>query len=275
MSAVLLIEDNEDNRRSKMKVLKLMAGRGPVIAVEGSDEAIRAVRALPRFDLIVADINLPHPGDRHGEDNRDGISFARWLHRTGYPALLTGYSAHFGEDQVSRADRDLFHDFLGRGAGPTAIGKAFGDWLEEADKVRENLRRTPRAKVSRSGSSEEERISFGEGVISVDVIDLTDERAIRELLDEGFAVKLARPTGGHKHGRPFFVWFRELDNEGAFVEVFGQPFLYAEAPSLEQAEAQLGVLMTEIFEDLRHEDELKLGRPMIDLRNFLQEVFSE
>ncbi len=273
MSSVLLIEDNAANRQSKAELLKHMAGRGPVVAVEGSDEAIRAVRALPRFDLIVADINLPRPGDRQRDENKDGISFARWLRRTGYPALLTGYSAHFEETQLPAQDLGLFHGFMGRGESPAEIRKIFKGWLEQATVARDELRGKPLQRSSDAGAPGHD-VAFSEGVYSVDVIDLADERAINDLLKEGFTVKLARPKGIHKAGRPFFVWYR-LDDSGAFVEVFGQPFLYGEAGTLTEAEDRLGVLMTGMLSDLRDVDPVTLGPALQNLRKFLKEVFGE
>jgi CheY-like chemotaxis protein len=269
----LLIEDNAANRQSKVELLKLIAGRGPVVAVEGSDEAIRAIRALPRFDLIVADINLPRPGDRHAEENKDGISFARWLRRTGYPAVLAGYSAHFEEAQLPAADRSLFTGgFLFRGEVAREIRRSFREWMEKADAVREELRARPLPRNSEVFPHENE-VNFSEGVYSLDVIDLADERAIKELLDDGFTVKLALPKGSQA-ARPFFVWYRQ-DDTGAFVEVFGQPFLYAEAPTLAEAEEQISVLMTGMLADLRDEDPDTLGPAVLNLRKFLKEVFGE
>jgi CheY-like chemotaxis protein len=258
MPAVLLVEDDETNRRLKASVLKELAGRGPVVAVESSDEAIRAVRALPGFDLIVTDINLPRPGDR-SDTNRDGISFARWLRRSDYPTLLTGYSSVFSEGEISKEDRELFHSFLGRGEGADEIIAQFASWLSDSTDFRKR----------RAGAVP----SFAEGLVSVDVIDLKEERAIRELLDDDFKVKLGRLTGAHKHARQFFVWFRDDPDEGAFVEVFGQPYLYASGATLDDAEAQLGVLMSEYMEDIGKAADDTLGRSMIDLRNFLREVF--
>lgn len=273
MSAVLLVEDDPDNRRIKANVLRRLAGRGPVVAVEGADEAIRAVRALPGFDLIVADISLPRPGSHDTRDNRDGLSLARWLDRTAYPALLTGYSAVFAEGDIDDDDRSLFHGFLGRGESADQIVEAFERWLADSVGVREKLRSDPKA--LRGGPASPRQTSFAEGVVSVDVVDLEKESVARDLINDGFKVRLAYPMGNHSRGRPFFVWYRETADDGAFVEVFGQPYLYADGQNLEKAEAKLGVLMAKFLEDLAGEDEATLGQPMIDLRNFLSEVFGE
>jgi CheY-like chemotaxis protein/predicted RNase H-like HicB family nuclease len=271
LSAVLLVEDDPDNRRIKADLLRGLAGKGPVVAVEGADEAIRAVRALPGFDLIVADISLPRPGSHDTRDNRDGLSLARWLDRTAYPALLTGYSAVFAEGDIDEGDRALFHAFLGRGESAGQIMEAFEQWLADSVGHRKKLRSDPKALGRTTGAPRP--ISFAEGVVSVDVVDLVKERAIRELLDEGFKVQLAYPMGNHSRGRPFFVWFRETADDGAFVEVFGQPYLYAHGRTGDEAETALSVLMAKFLEDLAGEDDDKLGQPMIDLRNFLSEVF--
>lgn len=269
MPAVLLVEDNAYNRRAKASLLQQLAGRGPVVAVESSDEAIRAVRALPGFDLIVADISLPRPGEHPETENRDGISFARWLKRSGYPALLKGYSAVFSEGDINKEDRDLFDSFMGRNEGANEIIERFTQWMEQSADFRKRLRDSRGPAVGERSSP----VNFAEGLVSVDVIDLEEERTIRELLAADFKVQLGRLTGEYKHARPFFVWYRSDPNEGAFVEVFGQPYLYSPGATLDEAQAGLGVLMAELLKDLRDVPDYELGPSMINLRNFLLEVF--
>jgi len=270
MTAVLLVEDVARNRNVKVQLLRQMAGRGPVIAVENSDAAIRAVRALPCFDLIVTDINLPRGGN--ATDNRDGISFARWLRESDYPALLTGYSAIFSEGEISKRDRKLFYDFLGRTETPKVILERFGNWIQASTDFRKRAwedGQRPKVEASKSG-----QIDFAAGVVSLDVIDLNDEGAIKELLNDGFEVQLAYPSSEKSYGRAFFVWCREADTE-SFVEVFGQPYLYASADSLDKAKEELLVLMRSYHGDLKDQTPEKMSKSVAQLRKFLCEVFDE
>ena len=269
MSSVLLVEDQEANRIAKTKLLRDMTG-GPVIAVEDSDAAIRAVRALPCFDLVVTDINLPGP--KETIDNRDGISLARWLRESEYPALLTGYSAVFSEGDIPERDRNLFFDFLGRTEPSHIILNKFEDWIEKSKGYRQAAwqeRERRRLPSKRS----EPPVDFSAGVISLDVIDLYEEKTIKEFLDEGFEVQLAYPSTDKSYGRPFFVWCRETPDE-AFVEVFGQPYLYFSADSLDNAKAKLLQLMRGYLDDLKNTPNEKLSKNILQLRKFLYEVFN-
>jgi CheY-like chemotaxis protein len=269
MTAVLLVEDVESNRIAKARLLKEMAGRGPVIAVENSDAAIRAVRALPCFDLIVADVNLP----RHGEDvdNRDGISFARWLRESEYPALLTGYSSIFSEGEIPHRDRELFFDFLGRAEPASMILEKFRQWIEKSTDFRKRAWETgrrPRPESSKSG-----QVDFTAGTVSLDVVDLEDEAAIKDFLKEGFEVQLAYPSSDKSYGRAFFVWCRETPEE-AFVEVFGQPYLYSPGATIDKAKEDLLVLMRNYHNDLKDVPPEGMSKSVARMRRFLCEVFN-
>jgi CheY-like chemotaxis protein len=269
MTAVLLVEDVAANRAEKAGLLRDMAGRGPVIAVENSDAAIRAVRALPCFDLIVADINLPRHGE--GTDNRDGVSFARWLRESDYPALLTGYSAIFSEGEIPKRDRDLFFDFLGRTEHSSLILEKLENWIATSADFRKRAweqGRRPKPESSKSG-----QVDFTAGVVSLDVIDMKDEGAIKELLNEGFEVQLAYPSRDKSYGRAFFVWCREAPTE-SFVEVFGQPYLYEVGSTLDEAKEKLLVLMKGYHENLKDSRPEEMSKSVAQLRRFLCEVFN-
>jgi CheY-like chemotaxis protein len=268
MPAILLVEDVESNRNIKVDILREMAGRGPVIAVEDSDAAIRAVRALPCFDLIVTDINLPR--DKSNLENRDGVSFARWLRESEYPALLTGYSAVFSEGEIPGRDRKLFADFLGRTEGADRILEKFGEWIAKSQNFRKAAWEALQA--NRRGA-ESKAVDFSAGVLSLDVIDPTDEQTIKELLREGFEMRLAYPSTDKSYGRAFFVWSRDSDDE-ATVEVFGQPHLYSGGTTVEEAEESLRVLMRSYFDDLKDMPSERMSRPLTQLRKFLCEVFN-
>lgn len=268
MASVLLVEDQEVNRTVKANLLRQMAS-GPVIAVEGSDAAIRAVRALPCFDLVVTDINLPGPHET--TDNRDGISFARWLRETEYPALLTGYSAVFSEGDIPDRDMKLFSDFLDRTEPAKVILTKFEEWIEKSRGYRKAAWQDREGR--RLTSNEPAPVDFSAGVLSLDVIDFAEEKTIKELLKEGFEVQLAYPSTDKSYGRPFFVWCRETPEE-AFVEVFGQPYLYSSADSLDKAKEDLLVLMREHFNDLKNLDADQMSKNISQLRKFLCEVFN-
>jgi CheY-like chemotaxis protein len=269
MASVLLVEDQPINRAEKANLLRQMSS-GPVIAVEDSDAAIRAVRALPCFDLVVTDINLPGPHETG--DNRDGISFARWLRESEYPALLTGYSAVFSEGDIPERDLKLFSDFLDRTEPARVILKKFEEWIEKSKGYRKAAWQDREGRRLPSKQSAPP-VDFSAGVLSLDVIDFAEEKTIKELLKEGFEVQLAYPSTDKSYGRPFFVWCRETDDE-AFVEVFGQPYLYSSADSLDKAKEDLLVLMRSYLDDLKNLSADQMSKTISQLRKFLCEVFS-
>lgn len=270
MVAVLLIEDNPTNRAAKLNLLKEINPDGVTIGVESADDAVRALRTLPGFELVITDISLPTSADEDASDNRDGISLIRWMARTGYPALRAGYSSIFAEKQISRDDLGLFFDFIGRDVAGRQLNEKLQSWLRMAG----GFRQKERAQPHYASQSQQPLPSFSAGVKSLSVVNLNEERNIRELIAEGFSVQLAS-YANRSDIKPFFVWCKGENESDVFVEVFGQPRLYAEAHDLEAAKQQLLDLMSGFYLDLRGRPVEDLAPDLASLVAFLGGVFGE
>lgn len=273
MVAVLLIEDDQNNREAKAGLLKRLAGGGPVVAVESSDAAIRALRTLPGFELIVSDISLPVSKETMPEANRDGIAFARWVADVGYPAAVAGYSAVFSEREISDSDKSLFFDFLGKTEPAEEIVKRVGNWIAHAEGFRDRSRFGVKDSADERRGSINSRPSFSDGIQSLEVVDLTKQRIIKELMDDGYSVKLAFSDKIADGIRPFFVWTRDTVDDGCFVEVFGCPRLYAAGADIDDAEARLIELMRGYYSDLKDQPEERLSSDIRNMMKFLEEIF--
>lgn len=119
---VLLLDDDE-------RILSLRGSmlhqRGCEVAeVSSLGDALEALDASPRFDLVVVDINLGG-----GPDDRSGIDLAR-LVRQRYPQLpVIGYSAHFSEHELSEEERGQFERTFARGTARIEDLTEFTDWM--------------------------------------------------------------------------------------------------------------------------------------------------
>ena len=165
----------------------------------------------------------------------------------------------------------LFHDFLGRNQTAAATIAKLKAWLDASTAHKESRRTANRR---RAGEIVPGGISFSSGLLSLSVIDLTEDRALRELLEEGFEVHIAHPADDNKFGRPFFVWRRETDGR-AMVEVFGQPYLYSDAETMEVANRRLSSLMELYHSDLKNTPDLELSKSLLQMKQFLAEVFND
>jgi CheY-like chemotaxis protein len=265
--AVLLVEDNPENRKEKLNLLREMNSGGPVVGVASSDDAIRALRTLPGFDLIIADISLPANSESDPSQNRDGIALIKWVRKVGYPALPVGYSGLFKEGELSKDDLSAFSDFVGRGAPPDEILTKLRRWLDDAA----NFRLRGRGAAVSRDTQVSPRHEFSEGVIPDTIIDLQEERSVKELIDDGFVVRVFSYRG-EGDVKPFFVWVKEGTRD-VFLEVFGQPRLYVSDIDLPTAQRSLLSLMRGYYRDLGSEEPDRLSHDLQKMVDFLRSIF--
>lgn len=146
-------------------------------------------------------------------------------------------------------------------------------WIKYAEGYRERSRLELARNLGARSVSPIERPHFSAGVQSFELVDISEHRVIRELMKEGFSVKLAFPDKISEGIRPFFVWYKDNVDGKCFVEVFGCPRLYATGSDLGKAEENLMELMRGYFDDLNSHPDDKLGDDIRNMVKFLREIF--
>src|SRR5262249_9225324 len=97
--SVLVVDDEEPVRKFVARVL-LGAGYAVTLASDGPD-AMRTAASLPRLDIVVSDVMMPHmPGAELGRGRRESWPQLKVLYLTGFSARLFKERVTVWEDEA-------------------------------------------------------------------------------------------------------------------------------------------------------------------------------
>jgi CheY-like chemotaxis protein len=260
---ILIVEDQKDALELRAELLD--SAGCTTIGVRSSDDAIRELRASPGVDLVLTDIRL----GRKKED-KSGVALAEYVKKTYMDVPVAGYSAWFGDSDLSDADTASFDVVWPKGFSTgeqierivaACREKAREHRLQRADNAFEAqavLRRRHESKYPEIAMLRELRLGSGE---AAPVETVLGEAGYRLKLVEAKAPALAQPT---------IVWLCDVDG-GIEAEVYGQPALYARAASDDEAIADVIELMHLYGEELTSDAPEAIG-PALSLSDFLRRV---
>jgi CheY-like chemotaxis protein len=260
---ILIVEDQEDALVLRSELLD--SAGCTTIGVQSSDDAIRELRASPGVDLLLTDIRL----GRKKED-KSGVALARYVKETYVDMPIAGYSAWFGDSDLSEADTAPFDVMWPKGFSTgeqieqivaVCRERALEHRLQRASNAFEAqavLRRRHESKYSEVALLRELRLGGGEAA-PVEII----------LADAGYRLKLVEPKGPPLV-QPTIVWLCDVEG-GIEAEVYGQPALYARAGTDDEAIAEVIELMHLYGEELTADAPEAVG-PALSLTEFLRRV---
>lgn len=269
--SVLLVEDKDANLKAKKGLLKEL-GCGPVVGVRDPDSAIAAVRTLPHFDLIIADIDLSDASTSKTGHNKGGVEVARWLKATKYPAFVTGYSGFFKGDEITESDRSVFDDFVDRSVGMIELTEKFGVWIgraRNADRGSHLRDLILEAYEASTASAARKHVP----VVSLDTLVDYEGNHLEELRADGYKLSLVLPDVDEEIKRAFPVWIKKVRGEVS-IEVVGQPYLFASGGSEKEAQDALRALILGYHSDLGGKDPNRDMGPYVKIMfRFLESLF--
>ena len=260
---VLIVEDQKDALMLRSELLD--SAGCTTIGVRSSDDAIRELRASPGVDLLLTDIRL----GRKKED-KSGVALARYVKETYVDMPVAGYSAWFGDNDLSEADTAPFDVMWPKGFSTGAQieqivaacrERALEHRLQRASNAFEAqavLRRRHESKYPEVALLRELRLGGGEAA----PVELT-------LAEAGYRLKLVEPKGPVL-AQPTIVWLCDVEG-GIEAEVYGQPALYARARTDDEAIAEVIELMHLYGEELTADAPEAVG-PALSLTEFLHRV---
>ncbi|MGH1428741.1 MAG: hypothetical protein ACRBEE_12430 [Arenicella sp.] len=274
MINVLVVEDNLENLNSRVEYFKSQDNN--VLGVTDSDSAIGAIRSLPNFDLVITDIDLKDKAESQSSLNKNGVQLAKWIKSHNFPCYLVGYSAQFGDGQLSDEELTFFDDFEDRSSGAEAIENKLLYWTREAKNIDSKAHYDKQVKHL----VEERNIATKEEVKSaLELLELSDmftsgENIIGEYLKSNFELRIFLPEYKSVIRRPFPAWVG-FEDESYFIEVVGQPYLYADGATEEDAEIKLKELMFEFYEDLSEVQNQGLSPVLVNLKQCLCALYND
>lgn len=238
----MIIEDNPGTRRTSVRLLESFGC--DVVAAESADRAIAEVWALPRLDLVCADIGL----DPRSAEDKSGIRVARTVREINPSIPLAAYSGK-GFD-LEKAERDLFDlvEIKGGGIGAEDLEEFFDDAVklarEQSAKVRVDARE--------AATDPEERVLADlRHVLKRYVVDVSDPSEIEGALEAaGYQIRLVSPDACEGLRRPIIVWVQR-DNEESIAQLFGASAFFAVGDNEEAAIAHLVVVLREELTDIQ------------------------
>ncbi|WP_415919006.1 hypothetical protein [Tateyamaria sp. SN6-1] len=270
--SVLLIEDNAKNLKAKKTLLSVF-GCGPVVGVADPDSAVHAMRTLPHFDLVIADIDLSQSPKATKAHNKGGIDVARWLKQSGYPAYVAGYSSHFADDEISSDERSVFDDMVDRGMVGEELDQRFEDWIARASE-RDRGTRLGDLLVEAYASVTDRGDRVSAPVVAIEtLISYDDDEEVQQIRDAGYTLNLLLPTVNDQIRKAIPIWTKVHDG-GVNMEVVGQPYLFSEGATADQAKENLVDLIQGYHTDLADLDpETEMGPYVRMLSNFIGALF--
>lgn len=269
--SVLLVEDNKSNLQAKKDYLSTF-DCGSILGVRDPDAAIRAVRSLPHFDLVVADIDLSEASRKLEQHNKGGVAVARWLKETKYPAFVAGYSSYFEGDDISENERSVFDDIVDRSVGGRALDEKMQAWIERAS----GTDRTSTLRVLLLEAYQKTTLQGRSNhvpLVSLDTLVDYETEEVSEIRRSGYSLSLLLPDVDDEIRRAIPIWIKR-ENGAHYIEVVGQPYLFAEGANEHEAKDALKVLIVGYYEDLIEKDPNKEMGPYVKmLFSFLDSLF--
>ena len=271
----IVVDDDEDARDARRSDLEREGFA--VVAVEGSDDALLALEDIPSVDLVVTDIHLG--GNRK---SKGGVALARRIRATLPNELpVVGYSGVFSEQELTKAELELFDLASGRGRKSNKqMVEFFGKCRVRAEEYH-SWRRAQAADWNEA--SEHERVlarirgSF-DPAARASIEDSEHKAAIETALKKaGFGLRLLASVEFEAVLSAIPVWVRTVeDGEGHLVEaqIYGFPVLHTFASDEEAAISQLIALMHDLQRQLNSAiaDGKEARGPARGLHEFLQHV---
>lgn len=271
--AVLLLDDDEDNRQLSAKIFAFENAR--VVQAATVQDAERELISNPGIDVVSLDISL-HGGGR----DKEGASLAVRIREARPDLPIVGYSAYFGEGDLSDDERGAFTEYFERGGSTQDIEKYVNHCLDEALRHRQLRRETFRrqlVELAELGQIEDREYAILMSFSPAPGEDLSVERALTEA---GYQVEviLPSPPQGTRQipRRPLVVWVRRVEDGDEFeAEVFGQPSLYGVGKDAEDALRSLLDVFWLFATQLSEQDPASFTGPALSLAHFFEHVLSE
>ena len=269
--SVLLVEDNEKNLQAKKGYLETFSCE-PILGVRNPDEAIRAVRSLPHFDLVVADIDLSKASRKREQHNKGGVAVARWLKETKYPAFVAGYSSYFEDDHISENERSVFDDIVDRSVGGDALNKKMQAWIERASKTDRTSTLRNLLLEAYTKTTQQSR-SRHVPIVSLETLVDYEAEEVSEIRCSGYSLSLLLPDVDDEIRRAIPIWIKR-ESGAHYIEVVGQAYLFAEGANEHDAKNALRALIVGYYEDLIEKDPNEEMGPYVKmLFSFLDSLF--
>jgi CheY-like chemotaxis protein len=275
--SVLLIEDNAANLTAKKALLGTFDNCGTVIGVRDPDTAVHMLRSLPRFDLVVADIDLSETAKGNSSHNKAGIAVARWLKDSRYPAYVAGYSSYFADDEISEGDKETFDDMVDRSVDGIALDEKLETWIKKASENDSgSTLRQLLFEAYASDSAHKTRGSTAASiapVVSLDTLIDYESDELEEIRTSGFSLSLLLPDVDDEIRKAIPIWIKR-DSDSVAIEVVGQPYLYATGETEASAKEALKALILGYYQDLKGQhSKAELGAYVKILFQFLDSLF--
>jgi CheY-like chemotaxis protein len=262
---VMIVEDNPATRRASIRLLESFGC--DVVGAESADRAIAEVWALPRLDLVCADIGLD---PTRGED-MSGIRVARTLREVNPSIPLAAYSGK-GFD-LSPDDRSLFDliEIKGGGIDADDLEEFFDDAVKLARSRSSEVRDEARKNVV---DAEVSVLTDLRHILKRYVIDVSDPSEIEAALEgAGYQIRLVSPDAANGLRRPIIVWTQTYDGE-TVAQLFGRSSLYAIGRTDDEAVSRLIVSMVEELRELVEADDTQSSGEA-ELRAYLELVVEQ
>ena len=250
------------------------------LAVEDEHQALREFISSPGVDVVITDVRL-HPSMPL---DKSGVRLARQLKEISPEIPIVGYSAAYGQNELTDEERNLFTSFYARGASnPREFLKHISAWKELARSFR--TERLEDARTRLEGYRQKYRQSAPEYSIMRFLVPNRlvqaegDTSSVEDVLREaGFELRFisrgtTRPTiadGVDKLQSPLPLWLHK-DAGSTISEVYGYPEFYSYGENEEEAIGNVLLLMDGFHQDFKMQKADSARNEQ--LAEFLQSIF--
>lgn len=263
---VLVVEDRK--KALEFRLEALTEAGCTTIGVQSHDDAIRELRASPGVDLVLTDIHLAKQ-----RDDKSGVALARYIKDVYKGLPVAGYSAVFFDKDLSVGDEEPFDHIWPKAQLDVAgidqmVSICRAEALahrqrraETAFEIQAVLRRRHEAVHPEVELLRELRLGGGES-----------EPVESVLSDAGYRLRLVEANVGGL-AEPTILWLLPV-GDGVEAEVYGQPALYAQGASDEEAVADVIELMHLYGAEIGPDAPEAVG-PARSLTEFLRRVLAD
>jgi CheY-like chemotaxis protein len=268
---VLLLDDDDENRALSAEIFE--TEHANVVQASTVKDAERELISHPGIDVVSLDLSLRGAGK-----DKEGAALALRIHAARPELPLIGYSAYFGEGDLSAEEQAAFTWYAERGGSTDEVDAYVNRCLVEARGYRDRRRRVFDEQILQLASQGQ----IGEREYSVlkSFSLIEDEVSLAYTLTKaGYQVEVILPdppTSVRRiPSRPFVVWVRRVDGGDEFeAEVFGQPALYGVGEDTKEAIRNLLEVFWLFVEELDDAEPGQLAGPALSLAHFFEHVLS-
>ena len=248
--------------------------RARVVQAATVAEAERELISNPGIDVVSLDISLTGGGR-----DKEGAALAVRIRQARPELPIVGYSAYFGEDDLSVDELDAFTDYFPRAGNTQDIEAYVNRCLDAAldhKKTRREQFERQLSELAERGQIEEREYSV---LMSFDPAPGEELSVERALTDAGYQVEVILPSPPSRSNtiprRPIVVWVRQIEGVDEFeAEVFGQPTLYGVGKDPDDAIGKLLDVFWLFAAELSESDDTSLTGPALSLAHFFEHVLS-